>query len=209
MTESETSALVFDVRAVNSHLDQVKRQRRYGSLLFLAFVLVIALVFWFEFGPALEKGTISLIPLAGLIIVLGLAVAILLTILSGWRSLQPGPLTLRSSENEFELDYPDGRVDQFVLSTPGLAFQLHDFSKVDQALLTAGTPYFLLIRRAHAALTTEAYNAVLTQVEARGMIERTGKGKRWIFSAANSPTILHVRSRGGSVRQTAGTTAGK
>ena len=188
---SGRAILSFDVRGENAKLDQIKRRRRLAGLLMLVFVIALVLPLWALYARSVERADepevkLNLVVLVGYLIFVALMAA---TIASGRRRLRPGVVTVRSSDTGLDVDFADGFTDSVSWRDKRLYLELHDSSELPPSILIAGTPYFLVTRHAHAALTAEAFHAIFTELQSKGLIGTSRPGPWWLFSSSSSPRV--------------------
>lgn len=176
-------------------------------ILIAILVVALAVALFFDYLRPEGNRVISQFRLVILVGTLVFAFAVLYTIAFAWRAWSPAAVFIRCGDEGLELDYPNGRTDRLTWSDPDMHFEVRDLSAADSAQLLVGTPFFILVteyrspfvprdyRSIQSALTPEAFHAIMAQVRARGLVDRTGVGTRWYYPSSAMPIIYNIRGK--------------
>ncbi len=189
----------FDIRAINEALDRAKKRDASIAVAFMVFcAAILLLVLWDDLPRALH-GTLS----NGQLFVLVVGTVGLTCILAiGARGLprkRKGARSLIIDFDGIEMTFPDRESRRFRWADPTAVLELQDLSKVDPRVLSVSTPYFMVARDVHSALTQEAFDTILAQAEAHGLNDVVGPPRRWF---APSKAWYHMIRGGPSARST-------
>lgn len=183
----------FDLRALNVALDRAKKRDATVAVAFMVIcATLLLLVLWHDLPRALN-GTLS----NGQLFVLVVGTVGLMWILAiGARGLprkRKGPQSLVIDFDTIELKFQGRPPLRLRWADPAVTLELQDLSQVDPNALSVETPYFMMVREVHSALTREAFETILAQAHLHGLNDATGPLNRWF---APSKALYHV-IRGG------------
>jgi hypothetical protein len=179
----------FDVRLLNAALDKAKRRDVAAGGFVVALVLAIVGYLLLTDVPRIALGAISAPQLVIFVIFVVGAVVIVAIAARGAGYKRRGAERITVGRAGLTLHFPNGTTMHSNWSDPHLSFELRDLTRVSRSALSVETPYFILIGKSHSALSREAFEQVLTEVQARGLLDAPGVDPRWLRS---SDTIIHV-----------------
>jgi hypothetical protein len=193
MTESQT----FNLTEPSDRYAADRRGPRIALLIMvivlIACVLGVSLKVAVQLGSGYRLSLDQVYLFAGFVPLFGFLAFYVYWLRAG---LAPGAIRTVLSEEGIELYGPGARLDRRLWTDPHTAFELQNYSS---ARFVADTklPYFLVMKRGRTtALTREAYDAILAECEARGLVlPKVPNRARRLFSSAGSPVVYRVRGR--------------
>ncbi len=187
----------FDIRNPNAQLAGPKHRKGLAGLFLVAVMIIVwaGLLYVFERTSASGLDARSELALVVLVGFTGFTIAVGVVVLRGWRNVRSSGASLTCDEKGLEIVFSDGRTAKVDWSDPELSFMLLDFSRTDPALLLSSAPYAVVLRRTTTALTLEAFNAILSQVQRQELVGKVERGSPWEFGASSAPTIYYIQGK--------------
>ncbi len=188
---------MFDVRAVNRKLDEIKRGRIAGGLAVIALMAVVELIALALFARSfLHRDSNAALLLATLIGTTASALAIMTITFRGLRRMRPGVRFLLVDHLGVELSFERSPPVRLDWEDPRLDVMLDDLSSARPEDLGADTPYFLVAPGLFCALSPEAFRAVLVSARSGRLSEQVDRGSGRIIAAPSFPRVrYHFRNR--------------
>ena len=184
----------FDVRALNEHLDQSKRQRKVAFAIFLPFLAAVAILLIVSIGPRVVDGTATYVQIAILVVGVGALIGIIAMVLHRTKWMRAGAVAVSVSPEGLGVEYPNLRVESKKWSEAGFRLELHDFSKISRDQWLVETPFFMIFDEVQTALSAEAYAAIISQVRLTGLADRVGPADRRYAPAEVTVHVVTGRS---------------
>jgi hypothetical protein len=193
MTETQT----FDLTEPSGRYVADKRGPRIalmiGVFVLIACVLGVSLKVALQVDSGYTLSSNQVYLFTSFVVLFGLLALYLIWLRVG---IAPGAVCVVLSDQGIELAGPGARLDRLQWTDPHTAFELQNHSS-DRFLAETKLPYFLVMKRGRTtALTQEAYDAILANCEARGLVLPDLPNRVRTLFPSGAPLEVHrVRGR--------------
>jgi hypothetical protein len=200
---TEPEAIEFDVRSLNEQSTRAKKGKRRALVGGTVFVIAFGLFFFAIDLNAILSGTFSLLRFVTLLIVLAIVGLSLSAIIPGIALTRGGADRVRIDGAGFELYLSSGRILRASWDDPKFSMELLDFSRIPQTNALTDVRHVLRVHRNETALSSEAFDEVLSGSRRHGLEVRSSRASLWVYPSAVAPMVYRVSrlsSRGYSTR---------
>lgn len=184
--------LRFDLAALNTKLDRLKRKRRNQIVAYILGILGLGLLVFLIDLRSITSDSVSTYQLGGLLGLMGLIFFVAVVSISKRASNKPGAVEIALDEIGFELVYGDGTRVSTEWGDPLLSFDLVDTSRVNPSKLRVDTAFSIIVRGVQSLLPADAYRALLVEVHRQGLSDGLSSGSRLWYASDAIPEFHHI-----------------
>ena len=184
----------YDVSTLNTQLDRAKSRKRLVIIGALALIVIWAGIFLDLFLPRLLAHQLTVVPLAGLVVVLGFTALFLLTLIPGLRSTRSGGAKVHVDGTELRIELRSGQALSLRWDDPRACLELYDFSAAPRSRVNVDTSFSVRLSDVETALPREAFEAILSSARDHHFAIRIVRGSGWIYPASVAPQIYYIKS---------------